>query len=328
MSVSHSDLSTIPASHDVFIETGRRFRSVATTFLTEADSNDSDQNCGPEVVPVDTDDELDRVVDALQYDLKDHVPSPVADLNSSAPRKRSPVGRESQVSQVVEVAPDDEHLIRPINGRHVVPRLEHESVDGSAQFAGVHDSEICAIVPVSSRVLRAVGHITIQNRFEALREDIVDVLGMHEPHCAATWFDMSTDSDKGVECSAGDPRSVVLGQCEAASASSNAVFRGRVALVCGDRARSATHIRERVPDRISQTTTLAPVEEPSSGSDASAMESPKSMGGIRVYRGTPDNSGPDGVVSSETGSLFGASEASGEEIVDSLPEVEVFMPNL
>ena len=53
------------------------------------------------------------------------------------------------------------------------------------------------------------------------------------------------------------------------------------------------------------------------------------MGGIRaVNRGTPDNSGLDDVISSETESLFGASEASGEEIVDSLPEVEVFMPNL
>ena len=129
--MSLSDLSTVPASHDALIETGRRFPSVVTTFLTEADSDDSDQNCGPEVVPVDTDDELDSVVDALQHDLEDHVP-PIADLNSSAPRKRSPVGRESQVSPVVEVALDDEHLIRPINGRHVVPRLEHEAVDGSA----------------------------------------------------------------------------------------------------------------------------------------------------------------------------------------------------
>ena len=74
---------------------------VVPTFLTEADSDDSDQNCGPEVVPVDTDDELDSVVDALQHDLEDNVPSPIADLNSSAPRERSPVGRESQVSPVV-----------------------------------------------------------------------------------------------------------------------------------------------------------------------------------------------------------------------------------
>ena len=217
ISVSHSDFPTVLASHDAF--------------LIEADSDDSDQNCGPEVVPVDTDDELDSVVDALQHDLEDHVPSPIADLDSSAPRERSPVVRESQVSPVVE--PDDEHLIRPISGRHVVPRLEHESVDGTAQFGGAHDSEICSMVLASSRVLRAVGHVAIQNRFEALREDI----------CAATWFDMSTDSDQGVECSAGDHRSVVLGQCEAASA--NAVFRGRVVEVCGER---------------SQATTLAPIE--------------------------------------------------------------------
>ena len=57
-----SDLSTVPAS----CETGRRSPPVVTTFLTEADS---DENCGPEVVPVDTDDELDSVVDALHHDL-------------------------------------------------------------------------------------------------------------------------------------------------------------------------------------------------------------------------------------------------------------------
>ena len=89
-------------------------------------------------MPVETDGELDSVVDALQHDLEVHEHSPIADLHSSAPRQRSPVGRESQVSPVVvrgiqvEVATDDEHLIRPINGRHVVPRLEHESVDGIA----------------------------------------------------------------------------------------------------------------------------------------------------------------------------------------------------
>ena len=100
-------------------------------------------------------------------------------------------------------------------------------------------------------------------------------------------------------------------------------------LRCAAIARSATHIRERVPDRISQATTLAIVEEPSSGSDASTLGSPRSMRGIRaVNRGTPEDSGLDDVISSETESLFGASEASGEEIVDSLPEVEVFMPNL
>ena len=99
--------------------------------------------------------------------------------------------------------------------------------------------------------------------------------------------------------------------------------------MCSDRDRSAAHVCERVPDRISQATTLAPVEEPSSSSDASAMGSPRSMGGIgAVNGGTPEDSGSDGAVSSETKSLIGASETSWEEIVDSLPEVEVFMPNL
>ena len=140
----------------------------------------------------------------------------------------------------------------------------------------------------------------------------------------ATSFDMS----QGVECSAGEPRSAVLGHCEAAPASSNAVFRGRVAEVCGDRARSATHIRERVPDRISQATTLALVEEPSSGSDASALGSKVNGRHPSSQSWNPEDSGLHGVVSSETESLFGASEASGEEIVDSLLKVEVFMPNL
>ena len=75
------------------------------TFLTEADSDDSDdsdQDCASEVFdPVDTNDELDSVVGALQQDLEDRVPSPIADLNSSVPRKRSPMGRESQASTVV-----------------------------------------------------------------------------------------------------------------------------------------------------------------------------------------------------------------------------------
>ena len=152
------------------------------------------------------------MVDALHHDLEDHVFSPIADLNSSAPRKRSPVGREPRVSPAVEVSPDDEHMIRPIDGRHVVPRLE--SVDGSA------------LLP--------------EFWVQAPRED-VDVPCMDEPHSAATWFDTSTDSDQDVECSTGEPRSVVLGHCEAAPASSNAVFRGRVAEVCADRARLATH---------------------------------------------------------------------------------------
>ena len=86
-----------------------------------------------------------------------------------------------------------------------MPRLEHESVDGSSQFAGALDAESC-IVPVSSRFVGAVGHVTIQNRFDALGED-VDV-PLDEPHCATTWFDTG--------------ESVVLGHCETAPGSSNA----------------------------------------------------------------------------------------------------------
>ena len=61
IAVSHSDsaLSTVPASHDALIKAGRGFPSVVPSFLTEADSDDSDQDCGPEVVPVDTEDEPD-----------------------------------------------------------------------------------------------------------------------------------------------------------------------------------------------------------------------------------------------------------------------------
>ena len=67
-------------------------------------------------------------------------------------------------------------------------------------------------VPLFQLLPEFCAHVTIQNRFEALREDNVDVPGMNESHCAATWFDMSTDSDQGAECSAGDHRSDVLGQ--------------------------------------------------------------------------------------------------------------------
>ena len=141
--------------------------------------------------------------------------------------------------------------------------------------------------------MRAVGHVTIQNRFEAPREDTV--LGMNEPHCAATWFDMSTDSDQGAECSAGDHRSVVLGQCEAAPASSKAVFRSRVAEVCIDRAKSATHIRERgIESR----------KPPFWRRFRCVSNGSKVNGSIgAVNRGTPEDSGLDGVVSSETESL-------------------------
>ena len=237
IAVSQSEVapSTIPASHDAVIVAGRRFPPFVPTFLTEADSDDnddSDQDCWPEVVSdqVDTNDELDSVVDALQHDLED-APSPIGDLNSSAPRKRSPIRRGIQV----DAAPDDEHLIRPINRRNVVPRLEHGSADGSAQHAGAHDSELCATVPGSPRTLHAVGRVTIQNRFEALSEDTIDVADeVDELHCAPTWFDSSR-----TEGSAGDHRSVALGQCEAVPASSNADFRGRVAQVCNILDRSA-----------------------------------------------------------------------------------------
>ena len=43
-------------------------------------------HCGPEVVPVNTADELDSVV------VEDHAFSPLGDSNNSAPRERSPVG--------------------------------------------------------------------------------------------------------------------------------------------------------------------------------------------------------------------------------------------
>ena len=89
---------------------------------------------------------LDSVVDALHHDLEDHVFSPLADLICSAPRKRSPMGREPRVSPAVEVSPDDEHMIRPINGRYVVPRLEHESVDGSTVFLQVFSMQ--RVVPL------------------------------------------------------------------------------------------------------------------------------------------------------------------------------------
>ena len=92
---------------------------------------------------------------------------------------------------------------------------EHGFVDGSAQPAGAHDTERCATVPASPRDLRVVGRMTIQNRFEALGKDIVDAPGLNDTHCAATWFDVSTDSDQGAEGSAGDHMSVALGRSSA-----------------------------------------------------------------------------------------------------------------
>ena len=112
----------------------------------------------------------------------------------------------------------------------------------------------------------------------------------------------------------GDHCSVPLGDCEAVPASANVDFRGRVAEVCsvGDRL-ATTHVR----DRISQaTTTVVPIQDPSWGSHVSAMESPRPVGEIvAVSHRLPElDSGTDGVVSScGTESLFGASDASGEE---------------
>ena len=125
-----------------------------------------------------------------------------------------------------------------------------------------------------------------------------------EPHCAATWFDMSrTDSDQGAMGSAGDHRSVALGRCEAVPASSDAFSEAGLQRC----AAFAT-------DRMSEATTLAPIEEPSSGSGVSAMESPKSVGAIgEVNRGGTPEDGGLMVVTSETESLIGTSEASGED---------------
>ena len=84
----------MPSTPDALFEAGKGFPSFAPTYLTAAD--DSDQDCGPEVVsdPVDTGDDLDTVVGALQQDLESCVPSSncrkmgVVRCESSAPRKR------------------------------------------------------------------------------------------------------------------------------------------------------------------------------------------------------------------------------------------------
>ena len=141
--------------------------------MTEVDSEVSD--------PEET---VDSVVDALQHDLENCAPSPI--VGSSAP-KRSPM----RIGIPDEVVADDEHLIRPTNGRFVLPRLEHVSVDVNGQSAGAHEFEVCATVPASPLTLHAVGRVTIQNRFEALSGDIADVACQVEPSCAQTWFDSS-----------------------------------------------------------------------------------------------------------------------------------------
>ena len=60
----------------------------------------------------DPEETVDSVADALRHDVEDRAPSPIVDLSSSAP-KRSPMRRSIQD----EVGADDDHLIRPTNGR-------------------------------------------------------------------------------------------------------------------------------------------------------------------------------------------------------------------
>ena len=95
-------------------KSGRSWTGVSMScadIMTEAGSRDSGQDCGRQVRvfdPVDTDDELDIVVDALQQDLEVHVSSPnfsrvgVARCDSSAPRKglRIHMGPESQATTI------------------------------------------------------------------------------------------------------------------------------------------------------------------------------------------------------------------------------------
>ena len=69
----------------------------------------------------------------------------------------------TQVSQIrgtqAEVVSDDEPLIRPSNGRHVVPRMEHGSAD--VRDLVVHEQPAgCATVPASAGALRAAGRDT------------------------------------------------------------------------------------------------------------------------------------------------------------------------
>ena len=80
----------------------------------------------------DPEERVDSVVNALQHDLEGRTPNPIVDLSSSTP-KRSPMVR------YIPDEVDDDHLIRPTNGRFVVPRLEHVSVDVSSQVAGIQD---------------------------------------------------------------------------------------------------------------------------------------------------------------------------------------------
>ena len=235
--IAVSQPSTFPASHGALMVADRGFPP-----LTEVESEASD----PE-------ERVDSVDDSLQHDLEGRTPSPIVDLSSSTP-KRSPMVR------CIPDEVDDDHLIRPTNGRFVVPRLEHVSVDVSSQVAGVHEFEVGATIPASPLTLHAVARVTNQNRFEALSEDIADVVG--QPFCAQTWFDSSR-----AEGSAGDHRSGVVGQCDAVPASSNADFRGRIAQVCDSSDRPATRAPTRRlrlvgGERLSQATTIAARIEP------------------------------------------------------------------
>ena len=73
--------------------------------------------------------------------------------------------------------------------------------------------------------------------------------------------------------------------------SANADFRGRLQRLIG---RRTTRVRDRAPDRISQATTMVvPIEEPSSGSDVSAMGGLSSVGEIVAenHGGSPELDG-------------------------------------
>ena len=175
----------------------------------------------------------------------------------------------------------------------MVPRLEHVSADVSRQSAGVHEFEVCGTVPASPMTLHAVGRVTIQNRFEALSEDIVDVVGqVDEPSCAPTWKESTR-----AEGSAGDHRSVAMGQCEAVPASINADFRGRI------------HRCHRPPPLREFDLTLEDSED-----DPSALEA------------EPFVPPPVPLLSDDAESVEWSIQGDSEDTV-SLPEVEVEIPH-
>ena len=221
-----------------------------------------------------------------------------------------------------EVVADDDLLIRPTNGRFVLPRLEHVSVDVSGQSAGAHEFEVCATVPASPLTLHAVGRVTIQNRFEALSEDIADVVAQVEPSCAQMWFASSR-----AEGSAGDHRSVAVGQCEAVPASSNADFRGRIAQVCDSFDRSATRAPTRRlrlvgGERLSQATTIAARIEPEMEFDMTLEDSEDDPSVLDAEPLVPPPVPPP---SDDAESVEWSIQRDSEDTV-SLPEVEVEIP--